>query len=88
AGGWQLRTRPAYADAINASMALPNRRIDFTRTELLVLVSIAYHQPITRAGVDAGSGATEEAARTRLKANYLYAAGKITNAEWFKTTSS
>lgn len=37
--------------------------------------------------IDAGSGATEEVARTRLKANYLYAAGKITNAEWFKTTS-
>ena len=51
AGGWQLRTRPAYADAINASMALPERHIDFTRTELMVLVSIAYHQPITRAGV-------------------------------------
>lgn len=51
AGGWQLRTRPAYADAINASMALPEQHIDFTRTELMVLVSIAYHQPITRAGV-------------------------------------
>lgn len=51
AGGWQLRTRPAYADAINASMALPERHIDFTQTELMVLVSIAYHQPITRAGV-------------------------------------
>jgi len=32
-------------------MALPERHIDFTRTELMVLVSIAYHQPITRAGV-------------------------------------
>lgn len=51
AGGWQFRTRPAYADAINASMALPDRHIDFTRSELMVLVSIAYHQPITRAGV-------------------------------------
>jgi segregation and condensation protein B len=51
AGGWQFRTRPAYADAINASKALPERHIDFTRTELMVLVSIAYHQPITRAGV-------------------------------------
>jgi segregation and condensation protein B len=51
AGGWQLRTRPAYADAIKASIALPERHIDFTRTELMMLVSIAYHQPITRAGV-------------------------------------
>lgn len=51
AGGWQMRTRPAYADAIHASMAVPQRPIDFTQTELMVLVSIAYHQPITRAGV-------------------------------------
>lgn len=51
AGGWQLRTRPAYADAIKASMGLPERHTDFTRTELMVLVSMAYHQPITRAGV-------------------------------------
>jgi segregation and condensation protein B len=51
AGGWQLRTRPAYAEAINASMALPERRHQLTQTELMVLVSIAYHQPITRAGV-------------------------------------
>lgn len=51
AGGWQLRTRPAYAEIIQASMALPERRLDFSQTELMVLVSIAYHQPITRAGV-------------------------------------
>lgn len=35
---------------------------------------------------DAGSGATEEEARRRLEAHYLYAAGKISNAEWFKAT--
>lgn len=51
AGGWQLRTRLAYADAISASMATPERHVDFTQTELMVLVVIAYHQPITRAGV-------------------------------------
>ena len=51
AGGWQMRTRGAYADAIHASMGLPDRHIDFTQTELMVLVSIAYHQPITRGGV-------------------------------------
>lgn len=36
--------------------------------------------------LDDGSGSTEEEARARLKAHYLYAAGKISNAEWFKTT--
>ncbi|MFD1940651.1 SMC-Scp complex subunit ScpB [Paradevosia shaoguanensis] len=51
AGGWQLRTRPAYAEAIAAARALPERRLELTRTEMMVLVSIAYHQPVTRASV-------------------------------------
>lgn len=37
--------------------------------------------------IDAGSGSTEEEARSRLQAHYLYAAGKITNAQWFKATA-
>jgi len=51
AGGWQMRTRPAYAPVIEASAALPERRLELTRNEAMVLVSIAYHQPVTRAGV-------------------------------------
>lgn len=51
AGGWQFRTRPAYAMAIEASTARPERRLELTQTEMMVLVSIAYHQPVTRAGV-------------------------------------
>lgn len=53
AGGWQMRTRASYASAIEASMALPERRLELTRNEGMVLVSIAYHQPITRVGVAA-----------------------------------
>jgi segregation and condensation protein B len=51
AGGWAFRTRIAYHDAIAASAAVPERGIDLTQNEAMVLVSIAYHQPITRAGV-------------------------------------
>lgn len=51
AGGWQMRTRLAYAQAIEASAALPERRLELTRNEAMVLVSIAYHQPVTRVGV-------------------------------------
>lgn len=51
AGGWAFRTRLAYAQAIKASTVVPERRLELTQTELMVLVSIAYHQPITRAGV-------------------------------------
>lgn len=51
AGGWQLRTRQAYALAIEMSAALPERRLDLTPNESMVLVSIAYHQPVTRGEV-------------------------------------
>ncbi|MBU1334472.1 MAG: SMC-Scp complex subunit ScpB [Alphaproteobacteria bacterium] len=51
AGGWAFRTRTAYADAIAASAAVPDRLVDLTQNEAMVLVSIAYHQPVTRAGV-------------------------------------
>jgi len=51
AGGWAFRTRVAYADAIIASAPSPARGIDLTQNEAMVLVSIAYHQPVTRAGV-------------------------------------
>lgn len=51
AGGWQLRTRQAYALAIEVSAALPEPRVELTPNEGMVLVSIAYHQPVTRAGV-------------------------------------
>lgn len=51
AGGWAFRTRIAYADAIAASAAVPDRGIDLTKSESMVLVSIAYHQPITRSEV-------------------------------------
>jgi segregation and condensation protein B len=51
AGGWAFRTRIACHDAIAASAAVPARGMDLSQTEAMVLVSIAYHQPITRAGV-------------------------------------
>lgn len=51
AGGWAFRTRTAYADAIATSAAVRDRGVDLTQNEAMVLVSIAYHQPVTRAGV-------------------------------------
>lgn len=51
AGGWAFRTRTAYADAIANSAAVPDRGVDLTQNEAMVLVSIAYHQPVTRGGV-------------------------------------
>ncbi|MEQ1954880.1 SMC-Scp complex subunit ScpB [Mesorhizobium sp. CN2-181] len=49
AGGWKHLTRPAYADAIRAAVGGKERADDLTQSEVLVLMCIAYFQPITRA---------------------------------------
>lgn len=49
AGGWKHLTRPAYADAIRAAIGGNERSIDLTQSEVLVLMCIAYFQPMTRA---------------------------------------
>ena len=53
AGGWKHLTRPAYADAIRSAFGTAvggrERTVDLSQSELLVLMCIAYFQPITRA---------------------------------------
>ncbi len=49
AGGWKHLTRPAYADAIRSAVGASERTIDLSQSEMLVLMCIAYFQPITRA---------------------------------------
>jgi segregation and condensation protein B len=49
AGGWKHVTRPAYADAIHAAVGGGEKTVDLTQPEILVLMCIAYFQPITRA---------------------------------------
>lgn len=49
AGGWKHLTRPAYADAIRSAIGGNERAADLTQSEVLVLMCIAYFQPITRA---------------------------------------
>ncbi len=53
AGGWKHLTRPAYADAIRSAFGTAaggsGRAKDLTQSEVLVLMCIAYFQPITRA---------------------------------------
>ncbi len=48
AGGWKHLTRPAYADAIRAAVGSNEKSTDLTQSEVLVLMCIAYFQPITR----------------------------------------
>jgi len=49
AGGWKHLTRPQYADAIRAAVGGSQKAVDLTQSEVLVLMCIAYFQPITRA---------------------------------------
>jgi segregation and condensation protein B len=56
AGGWKHLTRPAYADAIRIAVGADERTIDLSQSEVLVLMCIAYFQPITRAELSAFFG--------------------------------
>ncbi len=51
AGGWKHLTRPAYADAIRSAFSTAagsnDRAMDLTQSVVLVLMCIAYFQPIT-----------------------------------------
>ena len=51
AGGWQFRTRPRQADMLKAAFGGTTTGADLTEGEMLVLASIAYHQPVTRAAL-------------------------------------
>lgn len=51
AGGWMLRTKPAYAAAIRAAADVGDQDLDLREYDVAVLAAIAYHQPITRDGL-------------------------------------
>jgi chromosome segregation and condensation protein ScpB len=48
AGGWQHRTRKGFADAIRAATGQGAATKPLSQSEALILMSIAYFQPITR----------------------------------------
>lgn len=51
AGGWQFRTRPRHAEVLRSAFAQISTAPHINETEMLVLASIAYHQPVTRGGL-------------------------------------
>ena len=80
AGGWKHLTRPAYADAIRGAFGTAvggsEKTADLTQSEVLVLMCIAYFQPITRAELSSFFG--KEVSRDligRLRAAGLIASG-------------
>ncbi|QPC96038.1 SMC-Scp complex subunit ScpB, partial [Mesorhizobium sp. INR15] len=52
AGGWQHRTRPGFGDAIRTASGV-SEKSELTQSELIVLMAVAYLQPITRAELSA-----------------------------------
>ncbi len=60
AGGWRFYTHPAYHDQIESFvLSWDTRRLSQAALEALAV--IAYHQPVTRAGVNAVRGVNSEA---------------------------
>jgi segregation and condensation protein B len=55
AGGWQLATRPEYAEVVRR-LFVGKRRVRLTKPALEALAIIAYKQPTTRPEVDAIRG--------------------------------
>src|SRR5271155_1985868 len=47
AGGWSFRTKRGFGDAIRAALGGP-QKTELSRSSALVLMAIAYFQPITR----------------------------------------
>jgi segregation and condensation protein B len=63
-GGYQLRTAPANAEFVKASLAL--RPVRLTRASLETLAVIAYRQPVTRAEIEAIRGVDADAVLATL----------------------
>nr|WP_249199748.1 SMC-Scp complex subunit ScpB [Gluconobacter sp. Dm-62] len=53
AGGWQFRTRPEFASALTKIVEKPRR---LSRGAMETLAIVAYHQPCTRAEIEAIRG--------------------------------
>ncbi|MDY0087927.1 MAG: SMC-Scp complex subunit ScpB [Coriobacteriia bacterium] len=65
AGGWRLYTHPAHHDAIEQYvLSWDTRRLSQAALEALAV--IAYHQPVTRAGINAVRGVNSEAVLSSL----------------------
>lgn len=51
AGGWLMRTRVQYSEAIRVAADVNEQLMDLNEFEVAVLAAVAYHQPLTRDGL-------------------------------------
>lgn len=49
--GWLMRTRAQFAQAISVAADVNDQLMDLNEFEVAVLAAVAYHQPLTRAGL-------------------------------------
>ncbi|WP_170136851.1 SMC-Scp complex subunit ScpB [Mesorhizobium loti] len=88
AGGFRHLTRPAYADAIRRAFGTAvgesERAVDLTQSDVLVLMCIAYFQPITRAELSSFFG--KEISRDLI--GHLRGAGLIASGPRSPTTGA
>ena len=49
--GWMFRTKQHFADAIKTAKQIDKPPLEFSEFEIAVLCAVAYHQPLTRAGL-------------------------------------
>lgn len=49
---WLLRTRKSYAPVIRAAADIGDQALAMSEADIAVLAAIAYHQPITRTGLN------------------------------------
>ena len=75
AGGWQFRTAPDLAPALRKVVAVPRR---LPRAAMEVLAVIAYHQPATRAEIEArrGTSLSQASLDALLEAGLVAPAGQ------------
>ncbi len=73
AGGWKHLTRSVHADAIRTALGARTRSVDLTQSEVLVLMCVAYFQPVTRAELSSFFG--KEVSRDLI--GHLRGAGMI-----------
>lgn len=73
---WMLQTRPAYGTVIRAASQSGDQELGLNERDMAVLAAVAYHQPITRSGMNEIFGIEVSRDRlARLRAMGLIAPG-------------
>jgi segregation and condensation protein B len=73
AGGYQMATRPAFANGIGRLLAVPNQKSRLSKPALETLAIVAYQQPVTQAEIEAVRGVSADGVLKTLAERQLIA---------------